>query len=176
MAATRIISIIGRKNSGKTTLAVALADEFARKGRRVMMMKHAANPVDVDRSGTDSHRHMHEGKAERVLVESPGMRSIIERRAEQSGPEALARRYFDGADIVLAEGFSTAPIPKIEVFRRAANDTPLYQASLPDAALWCAIVTDDDRFEASCTVLRFRDTMWMQLLASMAWEQAKVLE
>ena len=67
-----------------------------------MMMKHAANPADVDRSGTDSYRHLHEGKAERVLVESPGLRSIIERRAEQSGPEELARRYFDGADIVLA--------------------------------------------------------------------------
>ena len=176
MAATRIISIIGRKNAGKTTLAVALADEFARKGRRVMMMKHAANPVDVDRSGSDSYRHMHEGKAERVLVESPGLRSIIERRAEQSGPEALARRYFDGADIVLAEGFSSAPLPKIEVFRRAASDTPLYQASLPGAALWFAIVTDDDRFHADCTVLRFRDTMWLQLLANMAWERAKVLE
>jgi molybdopterin-guanine dinucleotide biosynthesis protein MobB len=176
VAATRIISIIGRKNAGKTTLAVALADEFARKGRRVMMMKHAANTVDADRSGTDSYRHLTEGKAERVLVESPGMRTIIERRAVESGPEELARRYFDGADIVLAEGFSSAPIPKIEVFRRTASDSPLYQPSLPGAALWLAIVTDDDRFEAECPVLRFRDTMWLQLLANMAWERAKVLE
>jgi len=176
VAATRIISIVGRKNAGKTTLAVALADEFARKGRRVMMMRHAANQVDVDRSGSDSYRQLQDGKVERVLVESPGMRSIIERRAEQSGPEELARRYFDGADIVIAEGFSSAPIPKIEVFRRAVGDNPIYQASLPGAPLWVAIITDDDRFEASCTVLRFRDTMWLQLLANMAWERAKLLE
>lgn len=176
MPATRILSIVGRKNAGKTTLAVALADEFARKGRRVMMMKHAANTVDLDRSGSDSARHLNEGKAERVLVESPGVRTIIERRPSESGPEELARRYFDGADIVIAEGFSNAPIPKIEVFRRAASDTPLYQPTLPGAALWLAIVTDDDKFEAACPVLRFRDTMWLQLLANMAWERAKVLE
>ena len=54
MAATRILSIVGRKNAGKTTLAVALAAEYVRRGKRVMTIKHASHPAAVDSPGTDS--------------------------------------------------------------------------------------------------------------------------
>ena len=175
MADTRILSIIGRKNAGKTTLAVALASEFARKGRRVMAIKHASHPAEVDQTGSDSYRLFHEGKAERVLIAGPDLRVIFERRPDDTDPIALAKQYFDGAEIVLVEGFKRAPIPKIEVFRRAAGDTPLFDPSLPGAAQWIAIVTDDERFDAPCPVLRFRDTMWLQLLANLAWDRAKVI-
>ena len=49
MATTRIISIVGRKNAGKTTLTVALASELMRRGHRVMTIKHAHHAVEVDR-------------------------------------------------------------------------------------------------------------------------------
>ena len=49
MAALRIVSIIGRKDAGKTTLTVALAAEFVRRGRRVMTMKRASHPIQPDR-------------------------------------------------------------------------------------------------------------------------------
>jgi molybdopterin-guanine dinucleotide biosynthesis protein B len=173
LAATRICSIIGKKNAGKTTLLVALASEFARKGRRVMSIKHASHPADVDRPGTDSYRHFHEGKAERVLIAGPDTRVVFERRPDDTDPIALAQRYFDGADIVLVEGFRRAPIPKIEVFRREASATPLFDHALPNAEEWLAIVTDVDHFDAPCPVLRFRDTMWLQLLANLAWEKAR---
>ena len=39
--------------------------------------------------------------------------------------------------------------------------------------IWKAV--DDDKLEATCPVLRFRDTMWLQLLANLAWEKAQVL-
>ena len=175
MAETRIISVIGRKNAGKTTLLVALASEYARKGRRVMTMKHATHPADIDRPGTDSYRHFHEGKAERVLIAAPDLRVVLERRPDASDPVALARRYFDDADIVLVEGFRSAPIPKVEVYRREANKTPIFQAEQANAREWVAIVTDDERFEAPCPVLRFRDTMWLQLLANLAWDRARVI-
>lgn len=175
MAATRIVSIIGLKNAGKTTLAVALSCEFVRKGRRVMSIKHASHPAEVDREGTDSYRLYHEGKAERVLIAGPNERVVIERSPDDTDPVSLARRYFDGADIVLVEGFKRAPIPKIEVYRRAAGPAPIYDTSLPNAEEWVALVTDDDRLTATCPVLRFRDTMWLQLLASLAWDRAKVI-
>ncbi|HXI19796.1 MAG TPA: molybdopterin-guanine dinucleotide biosynthesis protein B [Gemmatimonadales bacterium] len=175
MAETRIISVIGRKNAGKTTLLVALASEYARKGRRVMTMKHATHPADIDRPGTDSYRHFHEGKAERVLIAAPDLRVVLERRPDASDPVALARRYFDDADIVLVEGFRSAPIPKVEVYRREANNAPIFQAEAANAREWVAIVTDDERFEAPCPVLRFRDTMWLQLLANLAWDRARVI-
>ena len=175
MAGSRIISIIGQKGSGKTTLAVALAAEYVRRGYRVMSMKHAHHPALVDREGTDSFRHFHEGKAERVVLAAPETRIIFERTADNDDPVALATRYLDGADVIIAEGFTASTLPKIEVYRRAVSDAPIFDPAAPNAATWIAIVTDDETLEAECTVLRFRDTMWLQLLANIAWESAQVL-
>jgi molybdopterin-guanine dinucleotide biosynthesis protein len=80
-----------------------------------------------------------------------------------------------GADIVLTEGFKAASLPKIEVFRRAAGDRPLYDPSASNSREWVAIITDDQDFQAECAVLRFNDTIWLQQLASLAWERSLVL-
>ncbi|HUR93922.1 MAG TPA: molybdopterin-guanine dinucleotide biosynthesis protein B [Gemmatimonadales bacterium] len=172
MASTRILSIIGRKNTGKTTLTVALASELARRGRRVMTIKHSHHPADVDRAGSDSYRHFHEGRAERVLIAAPDLRVLFERSADDYDPIGLARRYLPEADIVLAEGFKQAPIPKIEVFRPDVADTPIYDAASSEAGRWVAIVTDDLDYESTCRVVRFQDTMWLQLLATLTIEHA----
>jgi molybdopterin-guanine dinucleotide biosynthesis protein MobB len=174
VAATRIVSIVGRKHSGKTTLAVALATEYVRRGKRVMTIKHASHPANIDTPGTDSYRHFHEGKAERVLVASPDLRVLLERAPDDQDPVALARRYLDGADIVLVEGFTAAPIPKIEVFRTAVARTPIFDARSEAAGQWLAIVTDGD-FDADCRVLRFQDTMWLQFLANIGWDGARII-
>jgi molybdopterin-guanine dinucleotide biosynthesis protein MobB len=170
--ATRLVSIVGRKNAGKTTLTVALAAEFARRGRRVMTLKHAHHPAAVDREGTDSWRHFNEGGAERTLLATPDLRVLFERTADDYDPIGLARRYLDGADIVLAEGFRSAPLPKVEVYRPVVATPSLYEAAGADAARWAAIVTDDASFRADCLVLRFGDTNWLQNLAAIAWESA----
>jgi molybdopterin-guanine dinucleotide biosynthesis protein MobB len=173
---TRILSIIGHKNSGKTTLAVALASELVRRGHRVMTIKHGHHPADADRKGTDTWRHFHEGKAERVLIASPELRVLFERSADNYDPVALARKYMDGADIVLTEGYKAAPLPKIEVYRKAVADTPIYDGASPSAGQWVAVVTDDRSFRADCTVLHFDDTFWLQLLANLAWERSQILD
>lgn len=172
---TKIISIIGHKNAGKTTLVAAMAHEFKRQKRRVATIKHASHPLDVDRPGTDSWRHLNEGNADGVLVASPDLRVTFERRPDETGPEELARRYFSDMDIVIVEGFKTAPIPKIEVFRKEVAKAPLFDPTAPNAALWFAIVTDDHRFSAPCRVLHFSDTMWLTVLTAMAMEHAKPL-
>ncbi|HEX5004502.1 MAG TPA: molybdopterin-guanine dinucleotide biosynthesis protein B [Gemmatimonadales bacterium] len=174
MAATRILSIVGRKNSGKTTLAVALAAEYVRRGKRVMTIKHATHPADVDTPGTDSYRHFHEGRAERVLIASPELRVVFERSPDDQDPIALAQQYLHGADIVLVEGFTASPLPKIEVFRTAVAKTPLYTGGSEAADQWLAVVTDGE-FEADCRVLRFRDTMWLQFLANIGWDGARII-
>jgi molybdopterin-guanine dinucleotide biosynthesis protein B len=176
VASTRILSIVGRKGAGKTTLTVALASELARRGRRVMTMKHTHHTADVDRPGTDSWRHFQEGRAERVLLATPDMRVLFERGDDEHDPIALARRHLAEADIVLAEGFKHAPIPKIEVFRSSVASSPIYDAGSADAALWAALVTDDLDFEAPTRVIHFQDTMWLQLLATITLEHARALD
>jgi molybdopterin-guanine dinucleotide biosynthesis protein B len=172
---TRIVCVIGHKNAGKTTLVAALSHEFKRQKRRVGTIKHASHPIDVDRPGTDSWRHYHEGKADGVVVASPDLRVSFERREDLVGPEELARRYYGDMDVVLVEGFKAAPLPKIEVFRKAVARAPLFQPDAPNAAEWLAIVTDDHRYSAPCRVLHFSDTMWLTVLTAMIMEQAKQL-
>src|SRR2546421_10441607 len=130
VAATRMISIIGLKNAGKTTFLVALASELVHRKFRVMTIKHGSHPADMDQKGKDTWRHWHEGKAERVLMESPGQRVLFERTAKEADPIALARRYLDGAEIVLVEGFKRARLPKIEGYRLAAGPEPIFDAKL----------------------------------------------
>jgi molybdopterin-guanine dinucleotide biosynthesis protein MobB len=175
VAATRMISIIGRKNAGKTTLLVALAAELARRKFHVMTIKHGTHPADTDQRGKDTWRHWHEGGAERVLMEGPGQRVLWERTARESDPIALAQRYLTGADIVLAEGFKSAPLPKIEVYRLIAGPEPLFDPAVHQNQEWVAMVTDNPSYRAAFPVFRFSDTAWLVTLANLAWDRAKIL-
>lgn len=175
MAATRMISIIGRKDAGKTTLLVALAAELTRHKFKLMTIKHGTHPADTDQRGKDSWRHWHEGKAERVLMEGPGQRVLWERTQKESDPITLARRYLQGADIVLVEGFKSAPLPKIEVYRLAAGPDPIFDPTKHDPSEWVAMVTDNPKYRAEFPVFRFSDTAWLVTLANLAWDRAKIL-
>src|SRR5256885_813579 len=61
-----MISIVGKKDAGKTTLIVALAAELVRRKFRVMTIKHGTHAAESDQRGKDTWRHRHEGHAERV--------------------------------------------------------------------------------------------------------------
>ena len=172
---TKIVSIIGHKNAGKTTLVAALSHEFKRQKRRVGTIKHASHPVDVDKPGTDSWRHLHEGNADGVVVASPELRVAFERRLDETGPEDLARRYFADMDVVIVEGFKSAPLPKIEVFRKEVAKVPLFNPDAENASEWLAIITDDHRYSAPCRVLHFSDTMWLTVLTALVMEHSKQL-
>ena len=154
---------------------MALAGEYLRRGRRVMTLKHGHHPADADRVGSDTWRHFHEGPAERTLIAGPEVRVLFERTPDDYDPIGLARRYLSDADIILAEGFSRAPLPKVEVFRRVVARAPIYDDEGQDRSRWLAVVTDDEDLRADCPVLRFRDTMWLQLLANLAWDGALIL-
>lgn len=169
--ATRVISIVGRKNAGKTTLTVALVSELTRRKLTVMTLKHGHHPVDADRKGTDTWRHFHEGGAVRTMIAGPSMRVLFERAPDDYDPLALVRRHLADADIVVIEGYKRAPIPKIEVVRPDVGP-PLLDPDAPDASLWVCCVTDSRTFQAPCPVLHFNDTMWMQLLAEYALQGA----
>ena len=102
---------------------------------------------------------------------------LFERSPDDYDPIGLARRYLDGADIVLTEGYKAAPLPKIEVFRRAVADSPDLRSSRHRTPI--AVGGDRHRRPASrptCPVLRFNDTIWLQLLANLAWERSLVLD
>ena len=137
-----MLAVVGKKHSGKTTLVVRLAAELTRRGHRVMTIKHGHHTFNLDPSTTDTYRHYHEGMAERVVMAAPDKFALVMRWDEELGPEAIAERYLHDADIVLCEGFKRAALPRVEVFREAAHDAPLYAPGTPESASFLAVVTD----------------------------------
>lgn len=175
MAETRIISVIGKKNAGKTTLVVAMAQDFVRRGRTVGTIKHGHHPALVDQEGKDTWRHFHEGRVLRTMIESPGQRVTFEKSDGAADPVALVRQCFMDVDIVIVEGYKRAPLPKIEVYRKAAHKTPLFDPADEAASLWVAMVSDERRTTVPFPVFTFTDTAWLQSLMHLAWERALVV-
>ncbi len=166
-SAGRLVTIVGRKHSGKTTLVVRLAAELVRRGRRVMTIKHGSHTFNLDPATTDTYRHYHEGLAERVAMVSPDKFALVARRTEELGPEAIADRYMADADIVLCEGFKRSALPRIEIFRRAAHPEPLYDPRDPSAARYLAVVTDDPQFRVPVPVIQLEDPRWLTSVADL---------
>ena len=109
-------------------------------------------------------------------MEGPGQRVLWEKTEHEADPITLARRYLQGADIVLVEGFKRAPLPKIEVYRLAAGPEPLFDPAAPNASDWIALLTDHPALRADdLPVFRFSDTAWLVTLANIAWDRAKIL-
>jgi molybdopterin-guanine dinucleotide biosynthesis protein B len=108
-------------------------------------------------------------------MEGPGQRVLWEKTEEEWEPVALVRRYLDGADIVLVEGFKRQPLPKIEVYRLAAGPDPLFDPAVHDPGDWVAMVTDNATYRAEFPVFRFSDTAWLVTLANLAWDRATIL-
>ena len=52
-----IVSIVGKSDSGKTTLIEKLLPELTRRGYRIATVKHDVHGFEVDREGKDSWRH-----------------------------------------------------------------------------------------------------------------------
>jgi len=114
-----ILSVVGRSNSGKTTLLEKLIRELSARGRRVGTVKHHYHgPVTVDVPGKDSWRHRQAG-AYAVALVSPEMLFVVRDTPPGLSLEALTHLGLFGVDLVLTEGFKSGPMPKIAVNRRA---------------------------------------------------------
>ena len=152
-----MIGIVGRKNSGKTTLLVAVAAELKRRGLRVASVKHGHHEFEIDHPGRDSWRHVHEGEVEAVLFLSSGKLAMVMRMpGEEPGLEEVVGRHFAhrGFDLVLVEGFKHADLPRIEIHRRTARDRPLCEAAEAQAVgTFIALVTDDPDVAPPCPVI-----------------------
>ncbi|PWW01450.1 molybdopterin guanine dinucleotide biosynthesis accessory protein MobB [Hoeflea marina] len=150
----RIFGVAGWKNSGKTTLTCRLVAEFTRRGFAVGTVKHAHHLFDIDREGTDSHRHRQAG-ARDVAIVSGRRWAVMHELGEASEPSLDAVLAQLGAcDLVLIEGYKRESHPKIEVRRLAAGD----RAPLPDThGSICAIAADHPVADARIPVFALDD-------------------
>lgn len=139
---TPVIGFVGRSGSGKTTLLKRLVPILSAGGLRVGYLKHAHHTFDLDKPGKDSFEIRNAGAAQTLLASRERWALQVENAVKGVDPdlqEMLGRFESDSLDMVVVEGFKNARLPKIEVYRAACAEAPLFPADEDIVA----IVTDD---------------------------------
>ena len=144
------ISVVGKSDSGKTTLMEGLIRELKSRGYRVGTIKHDTHGFEMDRRGSDTWRHAQAG-SDHVVISSPDRVASIRRVQREQRLEELAVTMTD-VDIVLTEGYRRSGAPKIEVSRRERS------SSLMCGADELVAVASDQPFDINVPQFELGDT------------------
>jgi molybdopterin-guanine dinucleotide biosynthesis protein MobB len=124
-----VVGFVGPSGVGKTSLVERLVAELKRRGLSVGAVKHSSHGFLADRPGKDSHRLYESGADAVALISREQIATFarVERGAgeEVSLVEALATLPGD-LDLVLAEGFSWEPIPRVVLLRDDKEPAPAH--------------------------------------------------
>lgn len=137
-----VIGFVAPSGSGKTTLLRAVVSELHARGIRVGYLKHAHHTFDLDIPGKDSFEIRSAGAAQTLLASRERWALQVENAEKGVDPDLtlmLDRFERDSLDLVLVEGFKHASYEKIEVYRAALGQAPLY----PRDPEIIAVATDD---------------------------------
>jgi molybdopterin-guanine dinucleotide biosynthesis protein B len=112
-----IVSIVGKSETGKTTLIQKLIKELKSRGYRVATIKHTPQDVAFDQPDKDSWRHIQAG-SEATMISAEDRIVLIKPVDKALTVDQIARYLGEDCDIILAEGFKESNVPKIEVHRK----------------------------------------------------------
>jgi len=135
-----VLGFAAYSGAGKTTLLEAVLPLLRAAGLRVAVIKHAHHRFDVDQPGKDSYR-LRKAGASPMLIASARRWVLMQETPEETEPklEALLTHLNQTQlDLILVEGFKHEAFPKIEVFRQAAQHTPMY----PEDPNIIAVISD----------------------------------
>jgi molybdopterin-guanine dinucleotide biosynthesis adapter protein len=142
-----LVAVVGKSNSGKTTLIEKLVPELVKLGMRVGTVKHDAHSFEIDHPGKDSWRHGQAG-AVAYAIASPTRLAFITQLDGEVPLDHIAREYFAGFDLVVAEGYKRTAPHRVEIFRGAAgHNTPLCGPGDAMALITDAPVQHEHRFD-----------------------------
>jgi molybdopterin-guanine dinucleotide biosynthesis protein B len=119
-----VVSIVGKSNSGKTTLIEKLIPVLNRRGYRVATVKHDVHGFELDKEGKDSWRHRRAG-SHSTIISSSAQLALIRNMDHDAPLEEIRDRFVEGVDIIITEGYKKGSAPKVEVFRKEVHQEPL---------------------------------------------------
>ena len=107
----KIVSIVGKKNTGKTSLTVKVIEELTKRGYNVASIKHSHHSIEMDKENTDTWKHKQAGAN---LVVGVGSTTFFNARQEMDLNRILFLiKHMDEFDFVIIEGFKSYNYPKI---------------------------------------------------------------
>lgn len=110
-----VVSIIGKQNTGKTTLIEILIPLLKKRGYRVGTIKYNVPSFQIDYEGKDTYRH-YEAGADMVSISSPEKLAIIKRTGGKSPSlKTIIESNYRDVDIILVEGYKYWHYPAIEI-------------------------------------------------------------
>ncbi|MFO1429651.1 MAG: molybdopterin-guanine dinucleotide biosynthesis protein B [Candidatus Competibacteraceae bacterium] len=150
-----VLGFVAPGGTGKTTLLRAVIALLEDRSLRIGVAKQARDDFDFDQPGKDSYR-LRKAGVERLLFASSRKSALILEHPDGGGPELnelLPLFDQDELDIILVEGFSEQPFPKIELIR--GNKGPRHY---PNDAWVIALAMDrTEAGQASVPVLDIND-------------------
>ena len=102
----KVISVVGTKKTGKTTMVAALVASLAKHGKVGTIKNMAGHPVDRG----DTKRHFDAG-ADVVIGLGEARLKVTRERGDLES--ALAELEAEGVDYAVVEGFKHSTLPKI---------------------------------------------------------------
>ncbi len=132
-----IVSIIGKSESGKTTLLESLIIELKRRGYKVAVIKHTVEDIELDKQGKDTWRFSQIGTDVVAIISSHNL-AVMRKVEHDVTPQELSRFIAWDYDLILTEGFKQSGTVKIEVHRKEQGEgllSPIKQL--------IAVVTDE---------------------------------
>jgi len=112
-----VISVSGPSGVGKTRFLLRLIPALTARGLRVAALKHTRHPHSFDLPGKDTDLFRRAGALATAIA---GPNGVAFFGPPVQGPGALLG-LLPPVDVILAEGFRSAPLPRIEVHRRSVS-------------------------------------------------------
>jgi molybdopterin-guanine dinucleotide biosynthesis protein MobB len=130
-----VVAVSGFSGSGKTRLLARLIPALRARGVSTAVVKHTRHPHAFDRPGKDTDVLRRAGAAAAAIDGPEGMAFF----GPPAGGLRAILRFLPRVDLVLAEGWKDAALPRVEVHRRKMAQ-PFLCAG--DARVF-AVVTDE---------------------------------
>jgi len=139
----RVVAIVGRQGSGKTTLIERLIPALRQRGLSVSTIKHTHHhQFELEPPGKDSHRHRTAGAAEVIIASDAGWARIASSQ-EPASLQALLGQLRP-VDVVLVEGFKQLEwLRRVEVFRGVGEPLALADPGIAAVAAPAGVALPD---------------------------------
>ena len=131
----RIVSIVGLKDSGKTSLSVKIIKELKKRGYSVATIKDSHHQMEMDKENTDTWKHKEAGSSTIVGLGATSFFNIREKLPLER--LLFLIKVINEPDFVVIEGFKTYNYPKIATSKEIVDD---YTLELVDSFN----ITDDE--------------------------------